>query len=66
MNTSLGYYSFDDPAKNYRYRDLNGPYALMSREALKAADKEWSLFVALEIRVQVRGRRLLLRETQRI
>ena len=47
VNTSLGYYSFDDPAKNYRYRDLNGHYALMSREAAKAADKgivvsEWN------------------------
>ena len=39
VNTSLGYYSFDDPAKNYCYRDLNGHYALMSREAAKAADK---------------------------
>ena len=39
VNTSLGYYSFDDPTKNYRYRDLTGPYALMSREAAKAADK---------------------------
>lgn len=39
VNTSLGYYSFDDPTKNYRYRDLNGRYALMSREASRAADK---------------------------
>lgn len=39
VNTSLGYYSFDDPTKNYRYRDLNGHYALMSCEAAKAADK---------------------------
>ena len=39
VNTSIGYYSFDDPTKNYRYRDLNGHYALMSREAAKAADK---------------------------
>ena len=39
VNTSLGYYSFDDPTKNYRYRDLNGHYELMSREAAKAADK---------------------------
>lgn len=39
VNTSLGYYSFDDPTKNYRYRDLNGHHALMSREAAKAADK---------------------------
>lgn len=39
VNTSLGYYTFDDPTKNYRYRDLNGHYALMSREAGMAADK---------------------------
>lgn len=39
VNTSLGYYSFDDPSKNYRYRDLDGQHALMSREASKAADK---------------------------
>lgn len=39
VNTSLGYYSFDDPTKNYRYRDLDGHYALMSRQAAKAADK---------------------------
>ena len=36
---AIEYYSFDDPTKNYRYRDLNGHYALMSREAAKAADK---------------------------
>lgn len=39
VNTSLGYYAFDDRTKNYNYRDLNGAYALMSREASKAADK---------------------------
>lgn len=39
VNTSLGYYTFDDPTKNYRYRDLNGHFALMSREAGRAADK---------------------------
>lgn len=39
VNTSLGYYSFDDSSKNYRYRDLDGQHALMSREASKAADK---------------------------
>lgn len=39
VNTSLGYYSFDDPSKNYRYRDLDGHHALMSREASKVADK---------------------------
>lgn len=39
INTSLGYYIFDDPSKNYNYRELNGHYALMSREASKIADK---------------------------
>jgi hypothetical protein len=39
VNTSLGYYAFDDRTKNYNYRDLNGANALMSREASKAADK---------------------------
>lgn len=39
VNTSLGYFSFDDPSKDYQYRDLDGRHALMSREAAKAADK---------------------------
>ena len=39
VNTSLGYYAFDDKQKNYRYRDLNGQYSLMSRQASKAVDK---------------------------
>lgn len=39
VNTSLGYYAFDDPLKDYRYCDLDGKFALMSRQAAKAADK---------------------------
>ena len=39
INTSLGYYTFDDPSKNYTYRNLDGHHALMSRQAGKAADK---------------------------
>lgn len=39
VNTSLGYVTFDDPSKNYQYRDLDGHHALMSRQASKAADK---------------------------
>ena len=39
VNTSLGYYTFDDSTKNYRYRDLDGHYSLMSRQASRAADK---------------------------
>lgn len=39
VNTSLGYNEFDDKSKNYRYRDLDGSHALMSRQASKVADK---------------------------
>lgn len=39
INTSLGYYSFDDKSKNYKYRDLDGRHALMSHQASHIADK---------------------------
>ncbi|MDE5678389.1 S8 family serine peptidase [Phocaeicola sp.] len=39
VNTSLGYYEFDDAAMNYRYRDLDGHYSLMSHSASLAAAK---------------------------
>lgn len=39
VNTSLGYYEFDDKACNYRYRDLDGHYSLMSNSASMAVDK---------------------------
>lgn len=39
VNTSLGYYNFDDKSKDYTYRDLDGKTALMSREASRVADK---------------------------
>lgn len=39
VNTSLGYYEFDDKVMNYRYRDLDGRYSLMSHSASLAADK---------------------------
>jgi len=39
INTSLGYYTFDDKSKNYKYRDLDGRHALMSRQASHIADK---------------------------
>ena len=39
VNTSLGYYEFDDKSKNYKYRDLDGRHALMSRQASHIADK---------------------------
>lgn len=39
VNTSLGYYSFDDKEKSYHLRHLDGQYALMSRQASRMADK---------------------------
>lgn len=39
INTSLGYYTFDDSLKNYTYRQLDGHYSLMSRQASHIADK---------------------------
>lgn len=39
LNTSLGYYAFDDKSKNYKYRELDGRHALMSRQASRIADK---------------------------
>lgn len=39
VNTSLGYYEFDDKSMNYRYRDLDGHRSLMSHSASMAAGK---------------------------
>ena len=39
VNTSLGYYAFDDAEANYRYRDLDGHTSLMSHSASMAAGK---------------------------
>lgn len=39
LNTSLGYYAFDDASKDYKYRELDGRHALMSRQASRIADK---------------------------
>lgn len=39
VNTSLGYYTFDDKSKDYQLRDLDGRHALMSRQAAHVADK---------------------------
>ena len=39
VNTSLGYYKFDEGYLPYRYRDLDGHFSLMSNTASMAADK---------------------------
>lgn len=39
VNTSLGYYSFDNPEYNYEYRNLDGYTSLMSASASMAAKK---------------------------
>lgn len=39
VNTSLGYYSFDDASYNYKYSDLDGHTSFMAASASRAADK---------------------------
>lgn len=39
VNTSLGYTSFDDKSKDYRLRDLDGQFSLISRQASRLSDK---------------------------
>lgn len=39
INTSVGYYRYDDPSQNFKYRDLDGKTMLISRTASKAAAK---------------------------
>ncbi|MDR0976949.1 MAG: S8 family serine peptidase, partial [Prevotellaceae bacterium] len=39
LNASLGYYTFDDRAKNYDFCHLDGRFALISRQASRLADK---------------------------
>lgn len=39
INSSLGYSTFDDPAMNFTYADMNGETARMSRVAKLASDK---------------------------
>ena len=43
LNTSLGYYVYDDPSQNLRLRDLDGRHELMSRQASHIADKGMAL-----------------------
>lgn len=46
VNTSLGYYAFDDPAMSYTHDDLDGSTAFSSRAAAMAAAKGMMLLVA--------------------
>ena len=39
VNSSLGYYTFDDPAMNFTYADMNGKVSRASRAATLAAKK---------------------------
>jgi hypothetical protein len=39
INSSLGYYDFDDPAMNYTKADLDGKKAIITQAARKAIDK---------------------------
>lgn len=57
VNTSLGYFTFDDSTKNYKYRDLDGHHALMSRQASKWRIKESYWCAVPVIRVPLHGRK---------
>ncbi len=39
ISTSLGYTTFDDPAMNYRFADLDGNTAVITRAAIMATEK---------------------------
>ena len=39
INTSLGYFVYDDKSKSYKYCQLDGRTSLMTRQAARAADK---------------------------
>ena len=58
VNTSLGYYSFDDPIDNYTYRQLDGHTSLMAASASYAAKTE--------IPVWMNGKKSLLRPMRKI
>lgn len=39
INTSVGYYRYDDPTQNFKYKDLDGKTMLISQTAAKASSK---------------------------
>lgn len=39
VNTSVGYYRYDDPSQNFKYKDLDGKTMMISRTASMAAGK---------------------------
>lgn len=39
INTSVGYYRYDDPSQNFKYKDLDGKTMLISRTAAQASSK---------------------------
>lgn len=39
INTSVGYYRYDDPTQNFKYKDLDGKTMMISRTASKASAK---------------------------
>lgn len=39
INTSVGYYRYDDPSQNFKYKDLDGRTMMISRTASKASSK---------------------------
>lgn len=39
INTSVGYYRYDDPSQNFKYKDLDGKTMMISRTAAMASSK---------------------------
>ena len=50
ISSSLGYYNFDDPSLNYKYSDLDGNTAFVTRAADIAASKEFLLLTVQEMK----------------
>lgn len=66
VNTSLGYYSFDDPIDNYTYRQLDGHTSLMVATSASYAAKERAFGgMQLEIPVWMNGKKSLIRPMRR-
>ena len=66
INTSLGYYSFDDPIDNYTYRQLDGHTSLMAASASYAAKKGYWWYAVPEIPVWMMEKKSLLQPMRKI
>ena len=65
VNTSLGYYSFDDPIDNYTYRQLDGHTPLMAALPRMQQRKGYWWYAVPEIPVWMNGK-ITLRPMRKI